>query len=122
ALGTSSFKAGAAERTSDGLGVALWLPPGVHGEDGPLEAGDRRKHRRGEASRSRRHLRADGTLSADRTPLVLIPHRGRSITSEQRIWCGTSAAPPSAMRPGAPPSIPLVIEPAKCPSLRAAWL
>ena len=38
ALGTSSFAAGAAQRTSDGLGVALWLPPGVHGEDGPLEA------------------------------------------------------------------------------------
>lgn len=38
ALGTSSFETGAARRTSDGLGVALWLPPGVHGEDGPLEA------------------------------------------------------------------------------------
>src|SRR5215813_14130900 len=38
ALGSSSFEAGAAQRTSDGLGVALWLPPGVHGEDGPLEA------------------------------------------------------------------------------------
>ena len=38
ALGTSSFAAGAAQRTNDGLGVALWLPPGVHGDDGPLEA------------------------------------------------------------------------------------
>ena len=38
ALGTNSFKAGAAQRTGDGLGVALWLPPGVHGDDGPLEA------------------------------------------------------------------------------------
>ena len=38
ALGRSSFKARAAERTSDGFGVALWLPPDVHGEDGPLEA------------------------------------------------------------------------------------
>jgi GNAT superfamily N-acetyltransferase len=38
ALGTSSFDAGAAQRTSDGLGVALWLPPGVHGDDGPIEA------------------------------------------------------------------------------------
>ena len=37
-LGTSSFAAGAAQRTTDGLGVALWLPPGVHGEDEPLEA------------------------------------------------------------------------------------
>jgi GNAT superfamily N-acetyltransferase len=38
ALGTSSFAAGAAQCTSDGLGVALWLPPGVHGDDGALEA------------------------------------------------------------------------------------
>jgi hypothetical protein len=38
ALGTSSFDAGAAQRTNNGLGVALWLPPGVHGDDGPLEA------------------------------------------------------------------------------------
>jgi hypothetical protein len=38
ALGTSSFAAGAAQRIRDGLGVALWLPPGVHGDDGPLEA------------------------------------------------------------------------------------
>jgi GNAT superfamily N-acetyltransferase len=38
ALGTSAFKAETAERTSDGLGVALWLPPGVRADDGPLEA------------------------------------------------------------------------------------
>jgi GNAT superfamily N-acetyltransferase len=38
ALGAGSFAARAAQRTSDGLGVALWLPPGVHGDDGPLEA------------------------------------------------------------------------------------
>jgi|SRR5208337_704932 len=38
ALGTSSFAAGAAQRTSDGLGVALSLPPGVHSEDEPLDA------------------------------------------------------------------------------------
>ena len=31
ALGISSFAAGAAQRTSDGLGVALWLPPAVAG-------------------------------------------------------------------------------------------
>jgi ribosomal protein S18 acetylase RimI-like enzyme len=38
ALGTSSFEARTAERTVDGIGVAIWLPPGVHGDDGPLEA------------------------------------------------------------------------------------
>jgi hypothetical protein len=38
ALGKSSFEAGAAQRTSDGYDVALWLPPGVRGDDGPLEA------------------------------------------------------------------------------------
>lgn len=38
ALGTGAFEAGAAHRTSDGLGVSLWLPPGVHGDDGLLEA------------------------------------------------------------------------------------
>jgi GNAT superfamily N-acetyltransferase len=38
ALATSSFEAGAAERTDDWFGIALWLPPGVHGDDGPLEA------------------------------------------------------------------------------------
>ena len=38
ALGKNSFEGGAAQRTNDGLGVALWLSPGVHGDDGPLEA------------------------------------------------------------------------------------
>jgi GNAT superfamily N-acetyltransferase len=38
ALGAGSFEAGAAQRTSDGLGVALWLPPGVHGDNARLEA------------------------------------------------------------------------------------
>src|SRR5215813_9536030 len=38
ALGRSSFEAGAAQRTNDGLGVALWLPPSIHGDDRPLEA------------------------------------------------------------------------------------
>jgi GNAT superfamily N-acetyltransferase len=38
ALGTDSFAAGAAQRTRDGFGVALWLPPGVSIEHEPLEA------------------------------------------------------------------------------------
>jgi len=38
ALGKNSFEEGTAQRTNDGLGVALWLPPGVYGDNGPLEA------------------------------------------------------------------------------------
>lgn len=38
ALGASSFEAGAAHRSSDGAGVAIWLPPGVHGDSAPVEA------------------------------------------------------------------------------------
>jgi ribosomal protein S18 acetylase RimI-like enzyme len=38
ALGKNSFESGTAQRTSDGLAAALWLPPGVHGDDGALEA------------------------------------------------------------------------------------
>ena len=38
ALGKSSLEAEAAQRSSDGLGIALWLPPGVHADDVPLEA------------------------------------------------------------------------------------
>jgi GNAT superfamily N-acetyltransferase len=38
ALGTGSFEARAAQRSSDGLGVALWLPPNTSEDDGPLEA------------------------------------------------------------------------------------
>lgn len=38
ALAASSFAAGTAQRTREGYGVALWLPPGVRGDDGPLEA------------------------------------------------------------------------------------
>ena len=41
ALGMCSFETGAAQRTNDGLGIAIWLPPGVHGDDGPREQGTR---------------------------------------------------------------------------------
>jgi GNAT superfamily N-acetyltransferase len=37
ALGTSSFEGGAAQRSGDGLGVALWLPPSVAGDDESLQ-------------------------------------------------------------------------------------
>src|ERR1700730_15697074 len=38
ALGRSSFAGAGAQRTRAGLGVAIWLPPGVRGDDAPLEA------------------------------------------------------------------------------------
>ena len=38
ALGASSFEVGGAHRSSDGAGVAIWLPPGVHGDSAPVEA------------------------------------------------------------------------------------
>jgi ribosomal protein S18 acetylase RimI-like enzyme len=37
ALGSASFEAAAAQRTGDGLGVALWLPPGAQGDDVALD-------------------------------------------------------------------------------------
>ncbi len=37
ALALSSFEANGAHRTDDGVGVAFWLPPGVQGDDEPVE-------------------------------------------------------------------------------------
>jgi ribosomal protein S18 acetylase RimI-like enzyme len=37
-LAASSFEAAAAHRTNDGLGVAIWVPPDIHGDSGPVEA------------------------------------------------------------------------------------
>jgi len=88
ALGKSS---GTAQRTSDGLGAALWLPPGVHGDDGALEA-SLKKASLGKVLRGERCFRADGALPADGSPLVLIANRGRSVAPEQRVWCHTTAA------------------------------
>jgi hypothetical protein len=109
ALGTGSFEAGAAHRTGDGLGVSLWLPPGVHGDDGLLEA-----------------VVAESIVGEKQAevgaPLVPVAYRRRGLASEQRLWRSTPAARPSPMRPRPPSGIPLVIEPAKCLFLRAAWL
>jgi len=38
------------------------------------------------------------------------------------MWSGTTAARPSSLRPGAPPRLSLVIEPAKYLPLRETWL
>ncbi|WP_024516686.1 GNAT family N-acetyltransferase [Bradyrhizobium sp. Tv2a-2] len=37
-LGASSFEVGAAHRSHDGAGVAIWFPPGMHGDSAPVEA------------------------------------------------------------------------------------
>jgi GNAT superfamily N-acetyltransferase len=37
-LAASSFEAAAAHRTNDGLAVAIWLPPAIHSDGGPVEA------------------------------------------------------------------------------------
>src|SRR6267378_4125143 len=103
ALGTSSFAAGAAQRTNDGLGVALWLPPGVHGDDGPLEAVI--------AESIAAEKQADVGAAFTRTELyrptesqlVPVAHRSRSFVSEQGVWCGTTTARSSPMRSRAPP-------------------
>ena len=120
--GTRSFEPRAAQRTNEGMGVAIWLPPGAHGDDRPLESGYCGNLCSGEAIRSHRRLRTDGILPANRAPLVLIAHWGRSIASQQWMRCGTAAALPSSMRPRAPPRIPLVFEPAKHHALPEAWL
>jgi hypothetical protein len=124
ALATSSFEAGAAQRTNDGLGIAIWLPPGVHGDDAALEAviaGSIAGEKQAEAATLFSRTKHEA-LSANRAPLVSVADRCRSIALEQSVRRGPAAAPPSSMRPGAPPSIPLVIEPAEYLSLRETWL
>jgi hypothetical protein len=61
-------------------------------------------------------------ITGQPSPLVPVAHRRRSFAPKQGAWCGTAAAPPSPMRPGASPGVPLVIEPAKYLSIREAWL
>ena len=116
ALGKSSFEGDAAQRTVDGLGVALWLPPGVHGDDGPLEA-----------------VIADSMVEKKQAEVATVFERTEHYRPAQPHWylsligvealqrCGAIAERSSPMRPGAPPSIPLVIEPAKYLSVREAW-
>ena len=113
ALGTSSFEGGAAQRTDDGHGVALWLRPGVHSDDRTLEAVVGRT--------IDEEKQADVAAVFERTEhyrptephwyLSLIGNRGRSFASEQGLWCGAAGTPPSAMRSGTPLGISLVLEP-----------
>ena len=120
ALGASSFEAGAAQCTSDGHGVALWLPPGIRGDDGPLEAvlaesvaGEK------EADVA---LRDDRALPANRAALVPVADRCRSVAPEQGVRGYSAAARPSPMRSGAPSGISLVLEHAEYFLVPQAWL
>jgi GNAT superfamily N-acetyltransferase len=38
ALAAGAFEAGTTDRTRDGSGVAIWFPPGLHGDDEAVEA------------------------------------------------------------------------------------
>jgi hypothetical protein len=38
ALGAGSFEADAVHRSANGAGVAIWFPPGVHGDTALVEA------------------------------------------------------------------------------------
>ena len=113
ALGKNSFEGGAAQRTSDGLGVALWLSPGVHGDDGPVEAVIARSI----AEEKQAEVAALFEQTEHYRPtephwyLSLIGNRGRSFASEQGLRCGATETPPSAMRSGTPLGISLVLEP-----------
>ena len=113
ALGKNSFEGGAAQRTNDGLGVALWLSPGVHGDDAPLEAviaGSIAEKKQAEVAalfEQTEHYRP----TEPHWYLSLIGNRGRSFASEQGLWCGAAGTPPSAMRSGTPLGISLVLEP-----------
>ena len=120
ALGISSFAAGAAQRTSDGLGVALWLPPGVQGN-----------HERVEAVVTEsvaQEMQADVSAVFERTEQYRPsePHWYLSLIGVEALHrnngCGVTAARPSPMRSGPPFRAPLVIESAKYFSLRKAWL
>jgi hypothetical protein len=124
ALGTSSFEAGAAQRTSDerwawsrtlasaGCSRRRWFARG-----GPC-----RKHCRRESGRCRQRLRDDRTLPANRAALVPVADRCRSVAPEQGMWGCPDAARPSPMRPGASPGISLVLEPAEYFPVPPAWL
>ena len=120
ALGTSSFEAGAAQRTSDGLGVALWLPPGVQGNHEQVEAVV--------AESIAQEKQADVSAVFEQTEQYrpTEPHWYLSLIGVEALHrnngCGVTAARPSPMRSGPPFRAPLVIESAKYFSLRKAWL
>jgi len=122
ALGSSSFEAGAAERTSDGLGVALWLPPGVHGKDGPLEAAI------AESIVGEKQTEVAAIFKRTEHYRPIEPHWYLSLIGVEALHrnngCGAALLQHRLRQCDREPlaSIPLVIEPVKYHSLREAWL
>ena len=122
ALGTSSFEAGAAQRTSDGHGVALWLPPGVRGDDGPLEA-VLAESIAGEKQADVGHVFEMTEHYRPTEPHWYLSLIGVEMLHRNKGCGGYPAAPRSSpMRPGASPGISLVLEPAKYFLVPQAWL
>ena len=121
ALGTSSFEAGAAQRTDDGLGVALWLPPGVYGDDAPLEAviggsivGERQAEVAAVFGRTEHYRPTEphwylSLIGVD--ALHRSKGRGAALLAHRLRQCDREHLP-----------VPLVIKPAKYLALRETWL
>ena len=120
ALGTSSFEARAAQRTNDGIGVAIWLPPGAHGDSLSKRLSQKPLLRRGKPKSP--PSSSGRKITGQPNRIGTFADRRRSFASQQGVWCSTAAAPPWAVRSGAPPRIPMVIEPIEYLSLRETWL
>ena len=121
ALGTSSFEAGAAQYTSDGHGVALWLPPGIRGDDGPLEAV------LAESVAGEKQADVGHVFEMTEHYRPTEPHWYLSLIGVEMLHrnkgCGLPCCPRSSpMRPGASPGISLVLEPARYFLVSQAWL
>src|SRR5262249_3633545 len=110
----------AAERTADGLGVALWLPPGVRGNNGPLEAIV------SESIAEEKQADVDAIFERTDHCRPTEPHWYLSLIGVEALHrnkgCGRLApAPPSPMRSPALARLSLVIQSAQHLSLREAW-
>jgi hypothetical protein len=120
-LGTASFEAEATQRTSDGVGVAFWLPPGVHGDDKALEAAIAESINGEKQAEVGSAFEQTGHYRPTEPHWYPFADRRRVFASEQGVRCGSTATRPSPMRPSAPPCLSLVVEPAEYLALREAW-
>jgi hypothetical protein len=108
ALGAGSFEAGAVHRSPNGAGVAIWFPPGVHGDTALVEANCRQRGSR-YARRCRRGFRNDRTfpyLSANGLIMFCVndahvwtPIRG-TVRAASTVWqLGSASVPHSILSP-----------------------